>query len=283
MTDSITINTTFLLRRGKQDTWTEKNPILQYGEPGFEKETGKIKIGLNNSSHWNDLPYLFSNPVVEDNSALIITKDQKHDSIIALKGYAEAEVNSIPIKSETGLNWTPIANISTSNSTSTIYEILAGANNTYKGEADIVTNNNGIITLMAKDNNGDYQTVEPILNTVYSYEGNIYKTIQTIVNEEPVLTWIDATPVTKTDFTNLSNQVQTLIASANQGGALIVATNEILGAVKSSDEINTISVNENTGIMTVNEISIDKITQNGIKLILDGGDSEMKEDNVENS
>lgn len=280
----VVLNTTILLKRGQQNTWTSKNPPLAYGEPGFEKETFKLKIGDGIHTNWNDLPYLFSNPIVENNSALSITKDQKHDSIIALKGYSEAEIDTIPIKSNNGLNWIPISNISASNSPSTVYEILAGANNTYKGEADIVTNNNDIITLMAKDSNGDYQTVEPILNTVYSYEGNIYKAIQTTVNEESVLTWIDATPVTKTEFINLSNQVQTLITSANQGGAINIATTEILGAVKSSNEINTVSVNENTGVMFVNKISLDKLEQNNIKLILDGGDSENDEENeIENS
>ena len=279
----VVLNTTILLKRGQQNTWASKNPPLAYGEPGFEKETFKLKIGDGIHTNWNDLPYLFSNPIVENNSALVITKDNKHDSVIALKGYQNAEENTIPIKFNNGLKWTPISNISASNSSSTVYEILAGANNTYKGEADIVTNNNGVITLMAKDNNGDYQTVEPILNTVYSYEGNIYKTIQTTVNEEPVLTWIDATPATKTDFTNLSNQVQTLITSANQGGAINIATTEILGAVKSSNEINDISVNESTGVMSINQISLDKIEQNNVKLILDGGNAETDEENeIEN-
>lgn len=41
--------------------WTSKNPRLQNGEPGFEEETGKLKIG-DGVKHWNDLPYVDAPP-----------------------------------------------------------------------------------------------------------------------------------------------------------------------------------------------------------------------------
>ena len=40
-----TIKTTFLLRRGTAEAWNRVNPTLKYGEPGFEKDTNKLKIG----------------------------------------------------------------------------------------------------------------------------------------------------------------------------------------------------------------------------------------------
>ena len=48
---------TILLKRGKSSSWASKNIILQNGEPGFEIDTGKLKIG-NGVSAWNDLPYI---------------------------------------------------------------------------------------------------------------------------------------------------------------------------------------------------------------------------------
>ena len=39
------IKTTFLLRRGTTEAWNRVNPVLKYGEPGFEKDTNKLKIG----------------------------------------------------------------------------------------------------------------------------------------------------------------------------------------------------------------------------------------------
>lgn len=54
-----TYKTTFKLRRGLSEEWTSKNPVLQLGEPGFETDTNKLKIG-NGEDVWNDLPYLSS-------------------------------------------------------------------------------------------------------------------------------------------------------------------------------------------------------------------------------
>lgn len=51
------IKTTFRLKRGNASVWASKNPVLDPGEPGFEIDTGKLKIG-NGTSAWNDLAYL---------------------------------------------------------------------------------------------------------------------------------------------------------------------------------------------------------------------------------
>lgn len=44
-------------RRGTAATWTSANPTLSAGEPGFETDTGKVKIG-NGSTAWNSLAYV---------------------------------------------------------------------------------------------------------------------------------------------------------------------------------------------------------------------------------
>lgn len=51
------INTVFKFKRANAALWTERNPVLQQGEPGFEIDTGKLKIG-NGSTRWNDLEYV---------------------------------------------------------------------------------------------------------------------------------------------------------------------------------------------------------------------------------
>lgn len=38
------------------DVWTEKNPLLQKGELGHEKDTGRFKVG-DGVTYWSDLPY----------------------------------------------------------------------------------------------------------------------------------------------------------------------------------------------------------------------------------
>lgn len=45
------------LRRDSAERWRKFNPILGDGEPGVERETGRLKIG-NGGAAWNDLPYL---------------------------------------------------------------------------------------------------------------------------------------------------------------------------------------------------------------------------------
>lgn len=44
-------------KRGRSTTWREKNLLLKDGEPGFELDTHKLKIG-DGKTLWNDLPYI---------------------------------------------------------------------------------------------------------------------------------------------------------------------------------------------------------------------------------
>jgi len=45
------------LKRGKSTTWQNKNLLLLAGEPGFEIDTCRLKIG-DGKTKWNDLPYI---------------------------------------------------------------------------------------------------------------------------------------------------------------------------------------------------------------------------------
>jgi hypothetical protein len=45
-----------LLRRDSSVNWDEANPVLLEGEPGYETDTGKMKIG-DGSSTWSALDY----------------------------------------------------------------------------------------------------------------------------------------------------------------------------------------------------------------------------------
>lgn len=57
---------TIQLKRGKSSSWTSLNPVLKPGEPGFEMDTGKLKIG-NGTNDWKSLPY------VGEDKKLVIT------------------------------------------------------------------------------------------------------------------------------------------------------------------------------------------------------------------
>lgn len=47
---------TIKFRRGSASEWVTANTVLKDGEPGYEKSTGKMKIG-NGATPWSDLPY----------------------------------------------------------------------------------------------------------------------------------------------------------------------------------------------------------------------------------
>jgi hypothetical protein len=92
--------TTFKFKRGKAASWVSANPILAEAEPGYELDTGKLKIG-NGVTAWNDLAYFGGDSSLSlDEKSLTIsgTKTQ-------LAGFDTAIVGAIPSKGENGIEW----------------------------------------------------------------------------------------------------------------------------------------------------------------------------------
>jgi len=112
MAKEVVIKTIFQFKRGLSTAWTEKNPVLRAGEPGFEIDTGLLKIGRNDIP-WNDLPYYLGQFTLSpDGKSLQINEDGQ----ITLYGYDDADIGQIPVKGANGLlEWvdyvehTPIA------------------------------------------------------------------------------------------------------------------------------------------------------------------------------
>ena len=48
---------TIQLKRGQAASWMTLNPVIAPGEPGYELNTGRLKIG-DGVTKWADLPYL---------------------------------------------------------------------------------------------------------------------------------------------------------------------------------------------------------------------------------
>ena len=65
--------TTIKLRRGTASEWTASNPVLAEGEPGFEKDTGKYKLG-DGVTAWNSLGYFVNEAVQRATYAGLNTK-----------------------------------------------------------------------------------------------------------------------------------------------------------------------------------------------------------------
>lgn len=60
---STVVKTTFQLKRGTAAKWVELNLVLLAGEPGFEIDTYRLKIG-DGHTPWLDLPYIGEGSVV---------------------------------------------------------------------------------------------------------------------------------------------------------------------------------------------------------------------------
>ena len=95
------IKTTFQLRRGTKEAWERVNPTLAYGEPGFEKDTYRLKIG-NGETAWNDLDYFGDSAIVETDGESIDIVNGK----VTLHGFAAAGTGFLASKGVDGkLTW----------------------------------------------------------------------------------------------------------------------------------------------------------------------------------
>lgn len=54
---------TIQLKRGTAEALARVNPVLAAGEPGFVTDENRLKIG-DGVTHWNDLPYIGEDNVV---------------------------------------------------------------------------------------------------------------------------------------------------------------------------------------------------------------------------
>ena len=69
------IKTTFQVKRGTAARWEELNLILNPGEPGFEIDTFKLKIG-NGSTPWKELPYVNDVDISSSKTYMLNNKKQ---------------------------------------------------------------------------------------------------------------------------------------------------------------------------------------------------------------
>lgn len=102
----IALRTTFKLRRGQSEEWARINPILADGEPGFELDTGKLKIG-NGTTAYSDLKYINADHYEIDGDDITIVKNGNRFTI---KGFDEAADGTIPQKKDDALEWVEILN-----------------------------------------------------------------------------------------------------------------------------------------------------------------------------
>ena len=96
------IQTIIQFKRGLSANWIKKNPILAAGEPGFELDTGKLKIG-DGKTDWKSLKYQNETYTLSvDGKSLVLNSENK----IGLVGYEEAKQGQMLVKDiDKGLAW----------------------------------------------------------------------------------------------------------------------------------------------------------------------------------
>lgn len=87
-------HTQIKLRRGTAAEWQLANELLLLGEPGFEKDTYKLKIG-DGVTLWNDLPYV-AGGVGGSDGPLKYTYDTDFESLGGNNTNYSSNLNSIP-------------------------------------------------------------------------------------------------------------------------------------------------------------------------------------------
>lgn len=96
---------TLELKRGTLLEWANANPTLAPGEPGFELDTGNMKIG-DGTTGWNYLPYMNAktNPVTNAVSLGVQTTGQGSGAVAigVSSGQTNQGTNSVAVGSQSG-------------------------------------------------------------------------------------------------------------------------------------------------------------------------------------
>lgn len=92
------LKTTFKVRRGQSQVWADINPILAEGEPGYELDTHRLKIG-DGEKKWNELPYIGGSSTEIPELQEYVTKEELESLVKAYIPSSEKE-NQIKVLSD---------------------------------------------------------------------------------------------------------------------------------------------------------------------------------------
>lgn len=273
------ILTTFQLKRGTAQRWIEVNPILKQGEPGFEYDTNKLKIG-DGLTNWINLPYI----------------TQNINSIVAVDTFSELpKIGNLSIiykvnSEKTLYQWNPLL--------SSYEKILGDSADSIK---TIETVKDAKIKIVTKDQSviiDDSVLVDLInINTkqITTLIGEIQedknKSMRIIAAEEvskivagapeELNTLKELADFFKNNTTDLTEFINTIDQHSKEfekiydekTGILAQAqqyTNQFIASADNISIQETIDENENK-ILSVKAISTDLLTQGDNELILSGG------------
>ena len=141
------IKTTFQLKRGTSNVWKSLNPIRAQGEPGFEYDTGLLKIG-NGLDTWNDLPYVNHNDSSVVNAPTLLGFPAEGRSDVIYKAENEKQL----------YQW---------NSSKKSYEILGGVD--FSAFAERLSNLEQLVEEIVKDAPAEFDTFQEVAAWIMNY------------------------------------------------------------------------------------------------------------------
>lgn len=230
-----TVPITLQIRHSTANNWTTRNPVLAQGEYGLETDTFLIKVG-DGVRNWINLPYLnkLDASYFKYNDDGTITFSDSFLNTIAALEAAAGEA----IKNLQILD-PPVEDTDVPNK-KYVDDAIAAAGHLKRL----------IVETLPSAESADVNT----LYMVPAQSGDHYEEYMVI------------------------NGTWDMVGSTGDGGSggftLEIATSSRLGGVKSSTDPNTIAVNPETGIMTLNQVSTSLLyVPNGDTLILYGGNA----------
>lgn len=125
-------STPIQLRQGTAAVWTALNPTLAAGEPGFESDTGKVKIG-DGSTAWTGLAYVVTSATTSLSGAVELATEAEH------RQASSATLAVTPAASVYDRPWSRQWGQMTPQSGTTIRHTGAGVNLTPTGTVAMVT------------------------------------------------------------------------------------------------------------------------------------------------
>ena len=227
------VKVTLQIRHDEAADWITRNPVLAQGEYGLETNTFLIKIG-DGVTDWLHLPYLnkLDASYFKHNNDGTISFSDNFMNTIAALEAAAGEAITSLIVTEPPVNDTDVPN---------------------KKYVDDAIRNAGHLKREIVQNLPSATVADP--NTLYMVQaqsGDHYEEYMAI------------------------NGVWDMVGSTGDGGSgiftLEVATDARLGGVRSSSAADNISVNPQTGFMTLNQVSTTKLyVPTGDTFIIYGG------------
>lgn len=232
------IRTTFQLKRGTAARWKELNLVLRQGEPGYEYDTHKLKIG-DGITAYNDLPYQTSKDYVV-NAPTAATFPLIGEPNVIYKAENEKVL----------YQW---------NDAIGDYEPL--------NTVDLSEINNLIVALQQKDTEiqENISTLTEQINKIIEGAPEDFDTLKEVYD---YISNLDN--VSKIDGISIEGALLEVI---NKTVEIPIASIDKAGVVKSANSINKIQVGAD-GTMEVHSLGISKLMQEeDISIVLDGGDS----------